>query len=27
MYTVADENERQHVRNIKKRRWVECIGR
>jgi hypothetical protein len=27
IYTVAEENERQHVRNIKSRRWVVCIGR
>jgi hypothetical protein len=27
MYIVADDNERQHVRIIKKRRWVVCIGR
>ena len=27
MYAVAEENERQHVRNIKKKRWVVWIGR
>jgi len=27
IYTVADENDRQHVRNIRKRRWVVWIGR
>jgi hypothetical protein len=27
IYMVAEENERQHVRNIRKRRWVVWIGR
>lgn len=27
MYAVAEENERQHVRNIKKKRWVVWIER